>query len=70
MCTRNGLVDMRAGTYIVTLYLGCVLVLLGCEFDSEGLTDELRLARPVLWRVHVQALKKAAVLVTELGQAI
>lgn len=67
MLLRNRVILFGLGTNVVALHLWGVFVLLGSEFDSEGLADDLRLARPVLGRVHVEAFKEAAVLVAKLG---
>lgn len=67
MHIRYRVVLFGLGTDVVALHLWGVLVLLGSEFDSEGPADDLRLARSVLGRVHVEAFEEAAVLVAQLG---
>ena len=56
-------VELSLGTNVVSLQFGGVLVLLIGESDCEGLSDDLRFARPVRRRVHVQAFEEAAVFV-------
>lgn len=67
MHIRYRVVLFGLSTNVVALHLWGVFVLLGSEFDNEGPADDLRLARPVLRRVHVEAFKEAAVLVAQLG---
>lgn len=67
MLIRKRVILFGIGTNVVALHLWGVFVLLGSEFDSEGLADDFRLARPILGRIHVEAFKEAAVLVAQLG---